>query len=91
MVVAGAMRSDAGRRAAAALAARLGWPLLADINSGLRKPGAAGESEGATTSAAAVRSVPLYDLLLGAEEVAGAPPDVVLMAGEWPVSWSCRL
>lgn len=40
-------------------------------------------------SAAAVRSVPLYDLLIGAEEV--APPDVVLMAGEWPVSWSCRL
>ena len=38
LVVAGALHSEPERLAAAAVAARLGWPLLPDINSGLRAP-----------------------------------------------------
>ena len=38
VLVAGALRSDEARHAVCALGARLGWPVLPDVNSGLRRP-----------------------------------------------------
>jgi isochorismate synthase/2-succinyl-5-enolpyruvyl-6-hydroxy-3-cyclohexene-1-carboxylate synthase/2-succinyl-6-hydroxy-2,4-cyclohexadiene-1-carboxylate synthase/O-succinylbenzoate synthase len=71
LVVAGALHSEPERLAAAAVAARLGWPLLPDINSGLR-----------ATAHAAAAAAPLYDLLLASPDVArAAAPDVVLVVG----------
>ena len=71
ILVAGAMHTSEQRLATAALAARIGWPLLPDVCSGLRKP---------VASLQGTPLVPLYDLLLcgGKETASTLKPDVII-------------
>lgn len=72
VIVAGSLFTAAQQHAAIALASRLGWPLLADVCSGLRNRGAA----------ASPPVVPLIDVLLSAPRLADALGiDVVLQVG----------
>ena len=75
LLVIGDLPSDRDRRAAAALAEHLGWPLAADIRSGLRL--------GAGPSG----RIPHIDqILLSTKARAAFAPDVVLHLGGQPVS-----
>lgn len=74
LIVAGPGAAATSDEAAAVfhLARKLGWPLLADVTSGLRffdEP-----------------SLPFYDVFLRAENFAGIAPDVVLHFGGFPTS-----
>jgi 2-succinyl-5-enolpyruvyl-6-hydroxy-3-cyclohexene-1-carboxylate synthase len=75
VVVAGRSDDPAAGRAAAALAARLAWPILADPLSGGR------------TGPAAVAH---YDALLRDERFAAHAPDVVIRVGDLPTSKPLR-
>jgi 2-succinyl-5-enolpyruvyl-6-hydroxy-3-cyclohexene-1-carboxylate synthase len=74
LIVAGpdAARTDEDAQAIHLLARRLGWPLLADVTSGLRFLGE--------------RVVPFYDVFLRDESLASLAPDVILVFGAHPVS-----
>ncbi len=75
LVVVGALASDRDREAAAGLCDRLGWPVAADVRSGLRLgPGPAG------------RVAHVDQLLLSAKVRAAFAPDVVLHLGGQSVS-----
>ena len=73
VVVAGATATSAQRRATAAIAAHLQWPLLADVCSGMRAP---------STIVSGALCAPLFDVLLSDPElVAAIKVDVVLQVG----------
>ncbi|MHB8835660.1 MAG: 2-succinyl-5-enolpyruvyl-6-hydroxy-3-cyclohexene-1-carboxylic-acid synthase [Candidatus Methylomirabilia bacterium] len=75
LLVIGSLVLECERVAATALAERLGWPLAADIRSGLR------------LGAGVVNRVPYIDqLLLSARQRAAFAPDVVLHLGGQPTS-----
>ncbi|MFZ5433578.1 MAG: 2-succinyl-5-enolpyruvyl-6-hydroxy-3-cyclohexene-1-carboxylic-acid synthase [Calditrichota bacterium] len=59
------------------LARKLGWPLLADIVSGVRYVGEPG--------------YPYYDIFLRAESLAAPTPDVILQFGGYPTSKSLAM
>ena len=94
-VVAGPLFSASQQLAVTSLAARLGWPLLPDICSGLRSQTARGVAAAAAPAptleaaegsardpAAPAALVPLFDLLLSEPGLArAARPDVVLQVG----------
>ncbi len=69
IIVVGALRRDSDRKAIASLATRLGWPMIADIGSGLR----GGE----------IRTrIDLFDLILASDQFASSHrPDAVLQFG----------
>jgi 2-succinyl-5-enolpyruvyl-6-hydroxy-3-cyclohexene-1-carboxylate synthase len=75
LIVIGSLPGEGDRKAAAALAERLGWPVAADIRSGLRLgPGPANR-------------VPFLDQLLLSPRVRSSfTPDVVLHVGGQPIS-----
>lgn len=76
VIVAGSLFTAAQQHAATALASRLGWPLLADVCSGLRR------HYPSCGVAAAAPIVPLIDILLSAPKLADTLAiDVVLQIG----------
>lgn len=81
LVVAGRLDTDADRDAVRALAQRLGWPLVADVTSGLRL-GPVGE---------AVRAVHVHALLKSDRFRADHAPDAVLHLGGRTLSKQLRL
>lgn len=73
IIIAGAMFSSAQRRAVAAIAARLQWPVMPDVCSGMRS---------ASYAASRAPIVPMYDLLLSEPSLEAAlAVDVVLQIG----------
>jgi 2-succinyl-5-enolpyruvyl-6-hydroxy-3-cyclohexene-1-carboxylate synthase len=75
LLVIGSLCSERDRAAAAALAERLGWPLAADVRSGLR-----------LGAGPAARVPHLDQVLLSARERAAFAPDLVLHLGGQPIS-----
>jgi len=85
VVVAGALFTPAQRQATEALASHLGWPLLLDACSGLRRPQQTGKD---LDTRVGVPSVPLCDLLLSADPTLAKAiaPDAVVQVGSRLVS-----
>ncbi|HID31437.1 MAG TPA: 2-succinyl-5-enolpyruvyl-6-hydroxy-3-cyclohexene-1-carboxylic-acid synthase [Desulfobacterales bacterium] len=81
LLVAGQSSTGTDKEAVIGLASKLGWPLLADINSGIRFAGSASEN--------ANNVIAHYDLYLRAEEFRKSFfPDLILHVGDMPVSKS---
>ncbi|MBW1677245.1 MAG: 2-succinyl-5-enolpyruvyl-6-hydroxy-3-cyclohexene-1-carboxylic-acid synthase [Deltaproteobacteria bacterium] len=81
LLIVGQLPSGTDKEAIIRLASELGWPLLADINSGIRFAGSASES--------ASNVIAHYDLYLRVKKFRKKfSPDLILHMGDMPVSKS---
>ena len=81
LLIAGQLPAGTDKEAIIRLASELGWPLLADINSGIRFAG--------STSESASNVIAHYDLYLRVEKFRkDFSPDLILHMGDMPVSKS---
>jgi 2-succinyl-5-enolpyruvyl-6-hydroxy-3-cyclohexene-1-carboxylate synthase len=81
LLIAGQLSTGTDKEAVIGLASKLGWPLLADVNSGIRFAGSESES--------ANNVIAHYDLYLRVEKFRKRFfPDLILHMGDMPVSKS---